>query len=75
MAKHTHLTFLAPSLLGSAAIDALKKLHPRAQWRNPVMLAVGLIIGQLTAGLRYQSRISRQRESRARGLGTFAQRG
>ncbi|APW36235.1 two-component system sensor histidine kinase KdbD [Rhodoferax koreense] len=33
-----------------------------------VMLAVGLLIGQLTAGLRFQARISSSRERRARSL-------
>ena len=33
-----------------------------------VMLAVGLIVGQLTAGLRYQARIARHRERRSQAL-------
>ncbi len=33
-----------------------------------VMLAVGLVTGQLTAGLRYEARVSADREARARGL-------
>ena len=33
-----------------------------------VMLAVGLIVGQLTAGLRYQARIATHREQRSRSL-------
>ncbi len=33
-----------------------------------VMLAVGLVTGQLTAGLRYEARVSSDREARARGL-------
>ena len=33
-----------------------------------VMLAVALVIGQLTAGLRYQARVAQQRENRARSL-------
>jgi two-component system, OmpR family, sensor histidine kinase KdpD len=37
-----------------------------------VMLAVGLIIGQLTAGLRYQARIASHREERSRALYEFA---
>ena len=37
-----------------------------------VMLAVALIIGQMTAGLRYQARISAHREERARALYEFA---
>ncbi|HEX7650999.1 MAG TPA: DUF4118 domain-containing protein, partial [Noviherbaspirillum sp.] len=37
-----------------------------------VMLAVGLISGQLTAGLRYQARVAALRESRARSLYEFS---
>jgi two-component system, OmpR family, sensor histidine kinase KdpD len=37
-----------------------------------VMLAVALIIGQMTAGLRYQARIASYREERARVLYEFA---
>jgi two-component system sensor histidine kinase KdpD len=37
-----------------------------------VMLAVGLITGQLTAGLRYQARVSSHREQRSRALYEFA---
>jgi two-component system sensor histidine kinase KdpD len=37
-----------------------------------VMLAVALVIGQLTAGLRYQARVAAQREERAHALYGFA---
>ncbi|MGB6056547.1 MAG: DUF4118 domain-containing protein, partial [Burkholderiaceae bacterium] len=37
-----------------------------------VMLVVGLIVGQLTSGLRFQARIAAQRESRVRALYEFA---
>jgi two-component system sensor histidine kinase KdpD len=37
-----------------------------------VMLAVGLITGSLTAGLRYQARVAQHRESRSRALYEFA---
>lgn len=37
-----------------------------------VMLAVGLITGHLTAGLRFQARVASSRESRARGLYEYA---
>lgn len=37
-----------------------------------VMLAVGLIVGQLTANLRYQARVAASRESRARLLYEFS---
>jgi len=36
------------------------------------MLAVGLITGHLTAGLRYQAKVASHRESRARALYEFA---
>ena len=34
------LALFEPSLLGPAALDALRKLDPRVQWRNPVMFVV-----------------------------------
>jgi len=37
-----------------------------------VMLAVGLITGQLTAGLRFQAQVARKREARAHSLYEFA---
>lgn len=37
-----------------------------------VMLAVGLVTGHLTAGLRYQARVARFREERARSLSELA---
>jgi len=37
-----------------------------------VLLVVGLIVGQLTSGLRFQARIAAQREGRARALYEFA---
>ena len=37
-----------------------------------IMLAVALIIGQMTAGLRYQARVAAYREERARALYEFA---
>jgi two-component system sensor histidine kinase KdpD len=37
-----------------------------------VMLAAGLLVGQLTAGLRYSARVSQSREERARVLFEFA---
>jgi two-component system sensor histidine kinase KdpD len=37
-----------------------------------VMLIVGLVTGHLTAGLRYQARVSRHREERARSLSEMA---
>ncbi|WP_409521264.1 DUF4118 domain-containing protein [Massilia sp.] len=37
-----------------------------------VMLAVGLITGQMTAGLRFQAQVARRREARAQSLYEFA---
>jgi two-component system, OmpR family, sensor histidine kinase KdpD len=37
-----------------------------------IMLAIGLITGQLTAGLRYQARVAAHREARAQALYEFA---
>ena len=37
-----------------------------------IMLAVGLIVGQMTAGLRYQARVASHREERARAVYEFA---
>ena len=34
------LTLFDPALLRPAFIDAVKKLDPRVQWRNPVMFVV-----------------------------------
>jgi K+-transporting ATPase ATPase B chain len=39
VARHK-LSMFDPSLLGPAAMDALRKLDPRVQWRNPVMFVV-----------------------------------
>ena len=58
--------FCVPPRLSLAVTDAQYLLT------FAVMLAVALIIGQLTAGLREQARISAQREERARGLYEFA---
>jgi len=53
--------FVAPHL--SFAVSDVQYLLTFA-----VMLAVALVIGQLTAGLRYQARVAQQREKRARSL-------
>ncbi len=53
--------FVAPRL--SFAVSDVQYLVTFA-----VMLAVGLLIGQLTAGLRFQARISTSRERRAQSL-------
>jgi potassium-transporting ATPase ATP-binding subunit len=34
------LTLFDSTLIGPAIVDAFKKLHPRAQWRSPVMFVV-----------------------------------
>ncbi|HRY46062.1 MAG TPA: HAD-IC family P-type ATPase, partial [Thermoanaerobaculia bacterium] len=40
MTKHAESRLLDPSLLGRAAADSFRKLHPRHMARNPVMLVV-----------------------------------
>ncbi|WBG91107.1 two-component system sensor histidine kinase KdpD [Pantoea piersonii] len=55
------LFFVAPT--GTIAVSDLQYLVTFA-----VMLAVGVIVGNLTAGVRYQARVARYREQRARHL-------
>lgn len=55
------LFFIAPR--GTLAVSDVQYLLTFA-----VMLAVGLLIGNLTAGVRYQARIARYREQRTRHL-------
>ena len=55
------LVFVAPT--GTVAVSDLQYLVTFA-----VMLAVGVIVGNLTAGVRYQARVARYREQRARHL-------
>lgn len=38
--KHPTFTLFDPALAGPAAVDALRKLSPAVQWRNPVMFVV-----------------------------------
>lgn len=38
--NHKTLSLFDPALLRPALVDALRKLHPRVQWRNPVMFVV-----------------------------------
>ncbi len=40
MTTMTSLPMFDPALVGPALVDAFKKLNPRVQWRNPVMLVV-----------------------------------
>ncbi len=42
MNDRTRLQLFDRALLGSATLDALKKLAPQAQWKNPVMFVVYL---------------------------------
>ena len=35
------LALLEPTLVRQALLDAVKKLSPMVQWRNPVMLSSG----------------------------------
>lgn len=46
-----NLTLLDPTLIGPAIIDAFKKLHPRVQWRSPVMFVV--YVGSMITSLLY----------------------
>ncbi|ERK11736.1 MAG: two-component system sensor histidine kinase KdpD [Pantoea sp.] len=55
------LFFVAPT--GTVAVSDLQYLVTFG-----VMLAVGVIVGNLTAGVRYQARVARYREQRARHL-------
>ena len=55
------LFFVAPT--GTVAVSDLQYLVTCA-----VMLAVGVIVGNLTAGVRYQAKVARYREQRARHL-------
>ncbi len=55
------LFFVAPT--GTVAVSDLQYLVTFA-----VMLAVGVIVGNLTAGVRYQAKVARYREQRARHL-------
>ncbi|SDA48600.1 MULTISPECIES: potassium-transporting ATPase subunit KdpB [unclassified Janthinobacterium] len=49
--SRTSLTLFDSALIGPAVVDAFKKLHPRTQWRSPVMFVVyvGSIITTLLA--------------------------
>ena len=58
--------FFVPPVLSFAVSDVQYLLT------FAVMLAVGLITGQMTAGLRYQARVASYREQRARALYEFA---
>lgn len=60
------LFFIAP--LGSFAV-----MDPRYLVTFSVMLAVGVITGNLTAGVRYQAKVARHREQRARYLYEMAE--
>ncbi|QWA11333.1 two-component system sensor histidine kinase KdpD [Sodalis ligni] len=55
------MVFVAPT--GTMAVSNVQYLVTFG-----VMLAVGIIIGNLTAGVRYQARVARYREQRARHL-------
>ncbi|NDL64377.1 two-component system sensor histidine kinase KdpD [Acerihabitans arboris] len=55
------MVFIAPT--GTVAVSDVQYLFTFG-----VMLAVGIIIGNLTAGVRYQARVARYREQRVRHL-------
>src|SRR5450759_4897636 len=40
VASRKSLMLFDSALIGPAIVDSFKKLHPRAQWRNPVMFVV-----------------------------------
>ena len=42
MSNKKSLSLFDPSLMRQAGLDALRKLAPQAQWRNPVMFVVYL---------------------------------
>lgn len=64
------MALFAPSLVRQALVEALKKLHPRSQWRNPVMfivwagssltslLAIGMLFGMLSGSAGFTAAIS-----------------
>ncbi|OON38006.1 two-component system sensor histidine kinase KdbD [Izhakiella australiensis] len=60
------LTFISPT--GTLAVSDMQYLVTFG-----VMLAVGTLVGNLTAGVRYQARVARYREQRARRLYELAQ--
>ena len=47
--KRTHLPLLDPALVRPALWDAVIKLSPRAQWKNPVMLVV--LVGSIMSSV------------------------
>ena len=52
----TQLSLLDKQLLGPALFDALKKLDPRVQWRNPVMFVV--YIGTIVTALLFAQAVN-----------------
>ncbi|HMM36957.1 MAG TPA: hypothetical protein PKA62_19805, partial [Thermoanaerobaculia bacterium] len=63
MTKHAESRLLDPPLLGRAAADSFRKLHPRHMARNPVMLVVeaGAVLATLPlVGLGTRSSLSFQ---------------
>ena len=62
------LALFEPSLVAQALMDAVKKLSPHTQWRNPVMFIVWL--GSLLTTLRTEIRCRHG----SRSGGGFAQR-
>ena len=59
-----------PTLAGAAALDALRKLDPRAQWRNPVMFVV-YVGSLLTTALWVQAMILQSRGSQGEAPAGF----
>lgn len=48
MMTHKQRAIFEPALVRTALLDAMKKLDPRVQWRNPVMFVVYLGSGLTT---------------------------
>ena len=57
------LSLFDPKLIGPAALHALKKLDPRAQWRNPVMFVV--YIGMIVTAILYAQALAGHGEAPA----------
>ena len=51
---HKQRAIFEPTLVRTALLDAVKKLDPRVQWRNPVMCVVYLAGRQSTRGEKNQ---------------------
>ena len=57
------LTLFDAALIGPAVLDAFKKLHPRTQWRSPVMFVV--YVGSIITSLLYVQALNGRGEAPA----------